>query len=227
MNYVYLIGSGIVSIFWLFFYILRTDLRKKILLSSIIGGILGITEIFFVPNYWNPQFQTIKIFNNLFLESFIFAFFLAGFSSVLYQFIFKKSLFETQKIKPKLLLIPPIIFLLHLIIPQINVMVFSFGSMLMGALLFYLSDKKLGWPILLNGLFVLTFFLITYIIFWQLFPSLVISYNYKTLIKISIFGIPIEELLFFFAIGTNFCLIYEILSNSKYRKYLGYFYPSK
>jgi|APSaa5957512622_1039677.scaffolds.fasta_scaffold30928_2 hypothetical protein len=224
MAYVYLIGSGIVAIFWLVFYIIRTDLRKKILLTSIIGGILGFTEIFFVPNYWNPQFQVIKIFDNLFLGSLFFAFFLPGFSSVLYQIIFKEPLFKAQKIKSKLLLIPPVIFLLYLFIPQINVMAFSFGSMFIGALLFYLSDKRLGKPILLNGIITFVFFLIMYMIFWQLFPSLIASYNYEVLSGINIIGIPIEELLFFFAIGTNFCLIYEILSNSKHTKYLKYFY---
>ncbi|NOQ55947.1 MAG: hypothetical protein GQ477_04035 [Nanohaloarchaea archaeon] len=223
MAYVYLIGTGIVASFWLIFYIFRYDLRKKILLTSIIGGILGFTEIFFVPNYWNPQFQVIRIFDNLFLDSLLFAFFLAGFSSVIYQFIFRSPLFKVDKIKTKLLLIPPIIFLLHLFISEINVMVFSFGSMLIGAFIFYFSDKKLGKPMLLNGLFTFIFFMIMYIIFWQLFPLLIISYNYEVLSGINIFRIPIEELLFFFAIGTNFCLIYEILENSKLKNTLTIF----
>ena len=129
MVYIYLIGSGIIAVFWFIFYFFRIDLRNKILLTSLIGGVLGITEIFFVPNYWNPQFQVIKILDNLFLESLIFSFFLAGFSCSFYQVIFKESLFNAQKIKPKFLLIGPTVFSLHLIIPQINVMIFSFGGM--------------------------------------------------------------------------------------------------
>ena len=224
MDYIYFIGSGVVAVFWLFFYFLRKDLRKKILLTSIIGGALGISEIFFVPNYWNPQFKIIKVFDNLFLDSFVFAFFLTGFTSVIYQVIFKKPVFNAQKINPTLLFIAPFIFLFHLVISQINVMVFSFGSMLIAAFFFYLSDKSLGKPILLNGLFTFVFFLTAYIFFWHLFPSLGASYTYKNLTGVKIFRIPFEELFFFFAIGTNFCLTYEILSNSKFKKLFKRFY---
>lgn len=224
MVYVYLIGSVIVAFFWFIFFIFRADLRKKILFTSIIGGILGFSEMFFVPNYWNPQFKVIRIFDNLYLGSLIFAFFLAGFSSVFYQFVFKKPFFKAQKIKPKWLLIAPAIFFLHLVITQINIMFFSFAGLFTGAFAFYLSDKKLGKPILINGLLTFGFFTIEYMFLWKFFPSLVASYNYKALSGINIFGIPIEELLFFFAIGTNFSLVYEILSNCKYKKYLRYFY---
>ena len=64
MAYVYLIASFIMAIFWAIFFIIRKDLRKKILFTSLIGGILGFTEIFFVPNYWNPQFEVFKIRND-------------------------------------------------------------------------------------------------------------------------------------------------------------------
>lgn len=224
MAYVYLIGSGIVAIFWFIFYALRADLRKKILLTSIIGGVSGVTEIFFVPVYWNPQFQVIKILDALFLDSFIFAFFLAGFSSVIYQVLFRKSIFTIKKIRLELLFIAPIIFLLHPLFPKISVMVFSFGSMFFGAFLFYITEKKFGKEILVNGLLTFIFFMIMYFIFWQTFLSLVVSYNYGNLSGINIVGIPIEELLFFFAVGSYFCMVYEILKKSSLKKHLGYFY---
>ncbi len=224
MYYVYLIGSGIVAVFWLAFYILRVDLRKKILLSSIIGGVFGFTEVFFVPNYWNPKFKVLKLSDSLFLDSLIFAFFLAGFSSVIYQVVFKKALFVNHTVNTKLFYVPPAIFALHLLLPQINVMVFTFSGMFIGAFLFYLADKRLGKLILFNGLFTFLFFFALYASLWNVFPSLAASYNYKVLSGITAFGVPIEELLFFFAIGTNFCLFYEILGDSRYRKYFTYFY---
>src|SRR3989344_8235467 len=162
MAYVYLIASLIIAIFWTFFLIVRKDLRKKILYISLLGGILGFTEIFFVPNYWNPQFDIFKIRNDLFFESFIFAFFLTGFSSTLYQVIFRKPLFKVEKIKRRILLLLPLIFLLHLLIPKINVMIFSISSMIIVSFLFYLSEKKFGKAILINGILSFSFFTILY-----------------------------------------------------------------
>jgi len=224
MAYVYLIGSGIVAVFWFIFYFLREDLRKKILLTSIIGGLSGVTEIFFVPVYWNPQFQVVKILDMLFLESFIFAFFLAGFSAVIFQVLSGKPIYNVQKIRIELLLVAPVIFLFHPLFPEISVMVFSFGSMFFGAFLFYLAEKKFGTAMLFNGFLTFAFFLIMYAVFWNLFPSLAASYNYVSLSGVAILGIPIEELLFFFAVGTYFCVVYEILKKSKLKEYLSIFY---
>lgn len=224
MNYVYIVGSIVVAFFWFVCYRARPDLRKKMLLTSIIWGILGFTELFFVPNYWNPQFQVIYLLEDLFLDSFVFAFFLAWFSCILYQVVFNKPLFKTQHIVPHTFRIPPVIFSLHLLIPQINVMVFCILSMLVGSLMLCLQDHKLIIPILWNGFLTFSFFLTTYFIFWQIFPSLVASYNYSVLSGIHIFTIPIEELWFFFAIGTVFAPMYEILSHSRHRHCLRYFY---
>src|SRR3989338_2318704 len=212
MAYVYLVASLIIAIFWAIFFIIRKDLRKKILFTSLIGGILGFTEIFFVPNYWNPQFEVFKIRNDLFFESFIFPFFLAGFSSTLYQVIFRKPLFKVEKIKRRILLLLPIIFFIYILIPEINVIFFSISSMLIVSFLFYLSEKKIGKAILINGILNFTFFTSLYLFFWNLFPSIQTSYNYEVLSGINITGIPFEELLFYFAMGTNFCLFYEILN---------------
>src|SRR3989344_4989061 len=186
MAYVYLIASFIMAIFWAIFFIIRKDLRKKILFTSLIGGILGFTEIFFVPNYWNPQFEVFKIRNDLFFESFIFTFFLAGFSSTLYQVIFRKPLFKVEKIKRRILLLLPIIFFIYILIPEINVIFFSISSMLIVSFLFYLSEKKIGKAILINGILNFTFFTSLYLFFWNLFPSIQTSYNYEVLSGINI-----------------------------------------
>jgi len=209
--YIYLIGSGVVAIFWLVFYLVRSDLRIKMLVTSIIGGILGVTEIFFVPQYWNPQFSTIRISNNLFLDSFIFAFFLVGFAAVIYQVLWKRKLYQIKNANLIWLVIPPLIFFLHLILSWPNVMVFAIAGMLISALAIYLSNKHLGIPMLVSGILTFIFFLIMYVMFWQIFPLLPASYNYSNVTSLYIFAVPAEELVFFFTIGTIFSIVYEYL----------------
>lgn len=209
--YVYLIGSGVVAVFWLVFYIVRPDLRIKMLVTSIIGGILGITEIFFVPQYWNPQFNIIRISNNLFLDSFIFAFFLVGFVAVVYQVLWRRKIYQIKNANLIWLIVPPIIFFLHLILSWPNVMVFAIAGMLISVLAIYLSNRHLGTPMLASGVMAFIFFLIMYVMFWQIFPLLSASYNYSNMIGLYIFTIPAEELMFFFAIGTIFSIVYEYL----------------
>ncbi len=218
--YVYLAGSAVVAFFWFLFYAARPDLRRKMLLTSGLGGVLGFSETLFIPDYWRPQFQVIRISDELFVESLLFAFFLAGFSSVLYQVVFRKPLFEADRVDPKLLLAPPIVFALYPLAPGVNIIFFTLAGMLIGASAFYLSDKSLGKPILLNGLLTFAFFLPNYILFWKLFPSLVASYNYSALSGVKLFKIPLEELLFYFSVGSSFCLIYEVLMSARIKQVL-------
>ena len=92
--YVYLIGSGLYFIVWLFCFIKRKDLRKKIFFMSLWAGFLGISEKAFIPAYWVPQFKTIPLYGEIFLESILFSFFLGGVVAVFYQVLFNRGLFK-------------------------------------------------------------------------------------------------------------------------------------
>lgn len=228
MTPVYLIGSGVVALVWLIFYFLRADLRKKMMLSSIVGGFFGgFSEAFFVPSYWDPRFFIFKIpvpYFHLDLDSFIFSFFLAGMASVPYQVLFNRPLFDTHRVPAKIIYVAVLIFFSHLLIPQVNVIYFSIGCMVVGGGTCFLLDKNLGIPFLINALLVFTFFTFSYLIFWQLFSPLAASYNYPALSGIHLLGIPIEELSFYFAVGSFWCFPYELLGNSRLRSKLRYFY---
>lgn len=72
MAYVYLIGTDIFTLIWIILFFIRKDLRRKMFFTSLFAAPLGISEILFIPDYWIPQFQTIPIFKELFLESILF-----------------------------------------------------------------------------------------------------------------------------------------------------------
>ena len=54
---------------------MRKDLRKEIILASLLGMPLGLSDYIFIPWYWNPH----MLFNlKPGIESFIFAFAIGG-----------------------------------------------------------------------------------------------------------------------------------------------------
>ncbi len=143
MVYVYLIGTGVYAIIWLIFFTVRKDLRTKMLLTSLFSAPLGISEFLFIPEYWVPQFQTIPLFKELFLESILFCFFLGGVISVIYQVLSKEKLFEFGKVNPFLTLIAPALFLTYFLkISNLNPIYYVFFSMLLGSFVVIYSLKK-------------------------------------------------------------------------------------
>lgn len=215
MAYAYLIGTGIYAIIWFVFFSIRKDLRKKLFISSLIAAPLGITEKLFIPSYWIPQFQTIPLFREVFLEDFLFSFFLGGVVSILYQFIFKEKEFKFKPINPLFTLIAPLLFLPYFFnMFGLNIMHYSILSMLIGGgiTLFFLGRgiyKKVFLSAIINTLFSL----IVYLFLANLFPSLSASYQIDNLFGILFMGIPVEEFLWFFSFSIYWTPIYEIWKN--------------
>jgi hypothetical protein len=227
-EYPYLIFAIVNGILWGLFYFLRPDLRKKMWLSSIVGGILGLTELIFVPRYWSPRFPVIPLVrSDLYLESLLFSFFFGGVGALFYQVLFGKPLLGAGRVPGKVLFALPAVFFLYPLFPQLNVMHFCIASSLACGSLIVSRDRKLAVPMLLNGLLLLGYAFGIYHIFWDRYPLVAQSFNENTLSGIRLRGIPVEELLFFFSIGVVWCLFYELLGNGRLRKRLGVFYPKE
>ncbi len=211
MVYVYLIGTGVYALVWILFFLIRKDLRRKMIFTSLFAAPLGISEILFIPDYWIPQFQTIPIFKELFLESILFCFFLGGVVSIIYQVSFKEKLFETKEINPYLTLIAPILFLTYFFkIFNIHLMHYVFISMFIGSafVLLYMKEnsKKIIYSAIMNTLL----YSIFYFVLWYSFPELPASYQFQNLSGILLGGIPIEEFLWIFSFALYWTPIYEI-----------------
>lgn len=205
-------GISIYALVWLTSLILRRDLRKKILFSSILGSILGLSELLFIPEYWSPVFQTIPILKDLFLESILFCFFLGGSVPVLYQVLFKEKLLTTNKVNPSLTLIAPFLFLTYFLkLTTLNIMYYVCGSMLVSsiAILPYLK-KNIAKRIFCSAALNTVLYFGLYLIAWETFPELSASYTLENLSGISLIGIPIEEIAWIFSFALYFTPIYEI-----------------
>jgi len=80
------IGFGLV---WLILFLLRKDIRKEMLVISVIFGILGpISNILFIQDWWSPlTFDGTKVG---ILDSIFVGFMIGGVTAVLYEEIFRR-----------------------------------------------------------------------------------------------------------------------------------------
>ncbi len=224
-DFPYLVFSAITALVWGLFYALRPDLRPKIWFSSLVACVLGVTEICFVPAYWEPAFPRIQLFRDqLYLESLLFSFFLGGVASVFYEVGLRVPSLDAGRVTGRVLFSLPGVFFLYPLIPQVSVMYFCIGSLLACAYLVYRIDRRLGKPMLVNGLLLFVYALVVYLLLWHFYPSVRVSYKYHALSGINIWGIPVEELLFFFSFGTIWCLFYGLIGNGRARQFFPAFY---
>src|SRR3989344_3479519 len=87
----WLIFSLILFVIWIIIFIFNKS-RKEMLIVSALTMPFGLTEPFFVPEYWSPPSLFNLAANTGFdIESLIFSFAIGGIGSVLYETIFKSG----------------------------------------------------------------------------------------------------------------------------------------
>lgn len=212
--YEYLIGDFIFLAIWLILYFIRNDLRKGMLFSSLLSAPLGLTEIFFIPWYWNPK----TLFNLVpGIESILFAFSVGGIAAVLYEIVLNKHLrkarekkIETKKLYYALICVCVSFFLLNAIFKK-DVMYSAIISMFLGSIVIIWTRGDLKKEIIIGGiLFLIAYFALFFILNTFILPDFVAkNWNFEHLIGITILGIPIEELLWAWSFGSLWAPIYE------------------
>ena len=85
----YLYGVLSVGAVWALFFLIRPDLRRTMLMFSIMYGVAAlVVEYFSVLDWWRPQTVTGTAVG---IEAFLFGIFFGGACSVCYEVIFAKS----------------------------------------------------------------------------------------------------------------------------------------
>lgn len=223
-TYAYLTGSLFLLAVWTGIFLARPKLRRKMLLVSSLTAPLGLTELFFIPRYWEPLtiFGLAQRFR-IDVESFIFSFAVGGIAAVVYGFISaageKRLAHRVQhQVRHQLhtfIVISPIaIFAFFSLLTPINPIYSAIIGLTFGALGTAwcrpdLTDSIKKGAVLFTGLY-FAIFLITFV--W-LFPGYVkMAWKLDDLTEILVFGVPLEELLFAGALGAMWGSIYEHLT---------------
>lgn len=211
--YAYLIGCGILAIFWFIVYSARRDLRQEMLWASFAGMPFGVLDYFLVPRYWHPDslFGFIDKFG-MGIESFLFLFFMSGLCSVVYEFVFRKKIKKTNGHRSHILaLVAPIavFFAFALFFPGEVIYVFI-ATGIAGTFFITLARRDLLPKAIFSGMLFAVLYGFIFFLVVRIFPELVPSfYNLENIAGVFILGVPLEEVLAGLFVGSFWSISYE------------------
>lgn len=214
-SYSYFLGDCIFFIIWLILFLKRKDLRKKILTMSVLVAPLGpLSEFFYLRDYWHPE---LLFGARIGIEDILFAFFVGGISSVIYEEIFGKRFTRRHLPGHRKTMFSLAIFGLFWMV--LGVVVFGYNSIYVSTLGFILIAlvmlafrHDLIKTALFSGFLMGCLMFVFYLSFLSIFPEAVKQWwLIKNISGILVLGIPLEELMWGFGWGMIAGPAYEFI----------------
>ena len=224
----WLLWSLILIVIWVIIYafLKNKGSKKEMLLVSLWTALLGFTEPFFVPTYWNPPSLFDLAHRTGFdIESFIFSFGIGGIAVVIYGGI-HRSLHEQIKIRERhssrhryhllSILSSPLIFFALFFTTPLNPIYSAIMAMFIGGLFSWYCRPDLKKKMIASAFMFLGIYFVYFLTLVALYPGYVERvWNLKAISGILVSNIPLEELLFAFSFGFLWSSIYEHLTWQK------------
>lgn len=224
-HFAYLFGNLFILFpIWLVLFYFRKDLRKEMLLLSIMGGVAGpISELLYFRDYWRPE-----ILGNFWfgIEDVLFGFFIFGIAGVIYEELFGKHHMKRKTRNKHWGFILVGFVMLGLIATSALVFKFRVNSiyatiivfMLMAAIMCF-SRKDLFPQSIMSGILLGALMFVCYLIFLSFSPQAIQKWwMLKNISGVLIIGVPLEELLWAFAWGAVAGQIYEYFAGLRFKK---------
>jgi hypothetical protein len=218
----YIVGNLIVGLpIWTIFFLRRKDLRKEMLLSSILIGILApLWSPWFIADYWHPESLN---FLRVASGDFMYGFFFGGIANVIYEQIFAKR-YAKQKTKiywawfVSLFALGLLVFNISILL-GINSIYAAITAFLVWSIITIYFRRDLLFDSLISGALFLFITLITYAFLLALYPGITHAWwKLQNLSGILIMSIPLEELLWAFSFGMIAGPFYEFFMGLKFKK---------
>lgn len=224
-HYAYLVACLGYFFIWLLLFLRRKDLRKEMLLMSLLVAPFGFTQYFYMRDYWHPAYAFGTILNLAGIEDIIWCFFVGGIVVVIYEEIFKAK-YSTRQMKghPYWMIgfVIAAVILLYIgnIILKFNSMYVSVFIMMLAGILILLFRHDLLKHAFFSGIFMGVMMLLFYVLFFDVIFSHIIEkwWLLKNVSGILILGVPIEEIMFGFSYGFVAGPAYEFLTGLKLSK---------
>ena len=218
-QYVWFVWASAFLVPWIILFVMFPRYRKAMLWASVLTAPFGLTEPLFIPAYWNPpSLFDLAQRTGFDIESPIFTFALGGVAAVLYNALTGRSLVrlagrrEGHKVHRLAVITPFIAFPILYFLPW-NPIYPGIAAMFLGAVAAFACRRDLTAKTFVGGLL----FTAYYVVFLQGLELLSRGYirrywNLPALSGVVIASIPLEELLFAFALGMYWSSVYEHLT---------------
>jgi Lycopene cyclase len=179
----------------------------------------GLTEPLFVPEYWSPpSLFDLALRTGFDIESLIFCFAIGGIGAVLYNLVTRQQLRPTSPDEKKhkrhrfhywalaapFIAFPPLYFF------PWNPIYPAIGAMVVGAIATVLCRPELGRKTWIGGFLFLAYYVVFLLgLEWTAPGYIERVWALDALSGLSIFAMPLEELLFAFAFGAYWSGVYD------------------
>lgn len=227
-QFAWLLWSLILIVIWgvVYIFLKSKESRKEMLIVSLWTSLLGITEPFFVPEYWNPPSLFDLAHRTGFdIESFIFSFGIGGIAVAIYEWIFRASHEQMEsheryssrhRYHLLSILSTPVIFFFLLLVSSFNPIYFAIIAMVVGGLFSLYCRPDLKKKMIASAFIFLGIYFVYFLTLIVIYPGYVERvWNLPAISGILILGIPLEELLFAISFGFIWSSAYEHI---KWRK---------
>lgn len=221
-QFAWLLWSLFLIVIWVIIYALlkSKESRKEMLVVSLWTALLGITEPFFVPEYWNPPSLFDLAHRTGFdIESFIFSFGIGGIAVAVYERIFRASheqieFHERYSSRHRYHLFSifstPIIFFFFLFTASLNPIYSAIIAMVVGGFFSLYCRPDLKNKMFSSAFIFLGIYFVYFLTLIALYPGYVERvWDLSVISGILIFSIPLEELLFAISFGFLWSSVYE------------------
>ena len=221
-QYAYPIFCLIYGLIWLGLFCYRKDLRSKIFFMSLVVGPIGpVSELFYLRDYWHPV-----LFNGwrIGFEDFVWAFFIGGISSVIYEELFGKKYIKKHSPQHKIWMLVFCLFgvlwmSIGNIILNFNSIYVSISMFLLFALVILIFRHDLIKDAFFSGILIGSIMFVLYLAFLPFFPGLIHRWwELNNLTGVLIFGVPLEELAWGFGWGMVAGPAYEFVYGYRFKK---------
>jgi len=219
---------GVFGIVWLSFFLLRKDLRHQQLFVSIFTAPLApVTQIlWFYKDYWRPEYVwTFTVLNvPLGVEEVLFAFFIGGIGSILYEVIFRTD-YKPGRWRFKetaYVVIFSGVFFGFLKTLDLNTVWASSIALVLSSLMIVYLDKNVRIDWVMSSVLMFALVMFTYLACFALFPAIVSKFWLPSgLSGINLLGVPVEEIIWFVSWAMYSGVAYEFMVGAgPYKKLL-------
>jgi hypothetical protein len=212
-----LVGIWVV----IYFLIKSRELRKQVIIISLLTSLPGLTEPIFVPAYWLPPSLFDLAANTGFdIESLIFSFGIGGLGFILYMLVFpiekelpvpiNDRLAKRHKYHALMLSMAPMVFIMLYFGTKLNPIYISVIALMIGGIATWYCRPDLKKKMFVSAFLFLGLYFVYFLTLIAMFPGYVQQvWNLNAISGTLIVGIPIEELMFAFSFGFFWSTVYE------------------